>query len=81
MARISATASLGMKISLATKKKLGFTTYDSTSPHHSITIEREVSEDLTDAELVTKAEELHTLSRKLVERKMNADIKEAMSPG
>lgn len=80
MARVSATASLGMKLSLGTKKKLGFTTYDSTSPHHSITIERNVTDELTDEELVERAEELHKMARKLVEQKINQDIKEARKP-
>jgi hypothetical protein len=79
MARVSATASLGMKLSLGTKKKLGFSEYDNTNPHHSITIERHVDDQLTDEQLVERAEELHTLARKLVEKKVNLDIKEAKS--
>lgn len=77
MARVSATASLGMKLSLGAKKGLGFTQYDSTSPHHSISIERELPESLSDQELSDKAEELHTIARKLVEKKINVDIREA----
>lgn len=74
MARASATASLGMKISL--EGKPGFGRYDNASPHHSITIDREFDNDLSDEELLEKAEELHTLARKLVEKKINEDVKE-----
>lgn len=74
MARVAATASLGMKIGLGGKQ--GFTQYDSASPHHSITIERNLPEELTDEQLVERADELHKLGRKLVEKKINEDIKE-----
>lgn len=74
MARVAATASLGMKISLEGKQ--GFTRYDNASPHHSITIERNLSDDLTDEELVEKVDGLHKLARQLVEKKINDDIKE-----
>lgn len=74
MARVSGTASLGMKISLGHKK--GYDKYDNASPHHSITIEREVSNDLSDEELAEKADELNSICRKLVEKKINADIKD-----
>lgn len=77
MAKISATASLGMKVSLA--NKAGFGQYDNASPHHSITIEREVADDLRDIDLVDKAEELHKLARALVEKKINTDLKELQS--
>lgn len=78
MARVSATSSLGVKVSLGNKK--GFSQYDNASPHHSITIERSLPDELTNDELVEKAEELHGLARKLVEKKVNEDIKEAQSP-
>lgn len=74
MAKVSATSSLGLKVSLSHKK--GFGTYDNASPHHSISIEREVSDDLTDEELVEKASELNAKCRKLVEDKMGRDLKE-----
>lgn len=78
MATVSATASLGMKISL--KNKPGFTTYDNASPHHSISIERSVDDSLSDEQLVEKAAELHTMARKLVEKKINEDIRELQNP-
>lgn len=74
MAKVSGTASLGMKIGLGHKK--GFSTYDNASPFHAITIERELDESLTDEELVEKADELNKLARKLVEKKINDDIKD-----
>ncbi len=74
MARVSSTASLGLKLGLGHKK--GYTQYDSASPHHSVTIEREVDETLTNDELVEKADEINDLARKLVEKKMNKDAKE-----
>lgn len=77
MARVSGTASLGLRVGLGHKE--GYTQYDSTSPHHSITIEREVSDDLTDEELVVKATELNGLARSVVEREINKDLKDALS--
>lgn len=74
MPRVSATASLGMKISLGHKKD--FTQYDNASPHHSFTIERDLEGEYTDEQLGEKAAELHGIARKLVEAKINADIKE-----
>lgn len=74
MARVSATASLGMKLGLGHKP--GHTTYDNASPHHSFTVEREYDESLTDEELAEKASGLHKLARKLVEDRIQADIKE-----
>lgn len=77
--RVAATASLGMKVSLGHKK--GFGTYDNASPHHSITIERSFEADLTDEQLVAKADECHQLARKLVEKKINDDLKELQDAG
>lgn len=74
MAKVSGTASLGMRVGLGHKK--GFTSYDSASPFHSITIERELDESLTDEQLVEKAEELNVMARKLVEKKINEDIRD-----
>lgn len=74
MARVAGTASLGMKVSLGHKK--AFTQYDSASPHHSITIERTVDDSLTDDELAEKASELNVMARKLVEKKINDDLKD-----
>lgn len=74
MARISGTASLGMKVSVAHKK--AFEKFDNASPHHSITIERTVDESLSDEELAEKASELNDIARKIVERKINVDLKD-----
>lgn len=74
MARVSATASLGMKVSLGHKK--AFTQYDNASPHHSFTIERAVADDLDDELLAAKAAECHDIARKLVEKKLNEDLSE-----
>lgn len=63
MSEVSGTASLGMKIGMF-------------SPHHSITIKRTVADDLTDEELVAKADQVHELARKLVEKKINQDVQD-----
>lgn len=75
MARISGTSSLGIKKTLGHKK--GFTQYDSVSPHYSMTIDREVSNDLSDEELAEKAQELVDICRARVETKIQNDLKEA----
>lgn len=72
MARASATASLGLRIGLAGKK--GFASHDAASPHHSFTLERELSESLTDEELAERAKELHTICEKMVTQQMNDEI-------
>lgn len=75
MAKISGTASLGIKKSLGHKK--GWTQYDNSSPHYSMTIEREgLSDDLTNEELLEKAAELQDLCQKQVEKKISDDLKE-----
>jgi hypothetical protein len=63
-----------MKVSLGSKK--GYNQYDNASPHHSITIEKNVDDELSDEELVAEADKLHLLARKLVETKISADLKE-----
>lgn len=73
MARASATASLGLRIGLGGKK--GFHSHDAASPHHSFTLERELSEELSDEELAQKAQELHAICEKMVEAEMNAEVK------
>lgn len=73
MARVSATASLGIKVSLQAVKQ--FDKFDNTSPHHSITIERQVSDDLTDQQLVDKAKQLHKLAEGIVKDKINEELK------
>lgn len=74
MSKVSATASLGIKKGLGHKK--GFNQYDNASPHHSITIERQYDDNLTDEELVEKADQLHAKARALVEKKIQADMKD-----
>lgn len=75
MAEVSGTASLGLKYGLEGKK--GFGKYDSLTPHHSLTIKRQVSDDLTDVELVTKALELNALCEAEVKKLMNKELTEA----
>lgn len=77
MSRVSSTASLGMKVSL--RHKQGFDYSDTASPHHSITIERNVADNLSDEELVAEADKCHKLARKLVEKKINEDLKDLRS--
>lgn len=72
MAKVRAEAALSMRIGLAHKK--GFGSHDGATPHHSVSIEREnLSDDLTDEELAEKAEALHGICRRIVEKKINAD--------
>lgn len=52
-----------------------FSEYENISPHASITVEREV--EGTDEELLTYADELYDKARKVVEKKIEADIKSA----
>lgn len=73
MARVSATASLGIRRTLGHKK--GWGSHDAASPHHSFTIEREFSEELTDEELETKALGLNAICEKMVQNKINDEIK------
>lgn len=73
MAKVSATASVGIRVGLGGKK--GFTSYDSISPHHSFSIERELSESLSDEELAEKQEELYRICEAKVTTKMNAELR------
>lgn len=75
MAKVTGSASLGMKLGLGHKKS--HDKYDNANPHHSVTIERTYPDDLTDEQLIEKAESLHKLCRNLVEKKMQSDIKDA----
>ena len=74
MAKVSATSSLGMKVSIAHKK--AFEKYDNASPHHSVTLERNVDESLTDEEMIEIADRLHKTAQDMVEKKINEDLKE-----
>lgn len=60
--------------SLNTKLKF-FSEYENINPHASITIEREV--DGTDEELLAYADQLYDKARKVVEKKIEADIRSA----
>lgn len=73
MARISATASLGLRVGLGGKQK--FQSHDAASPHHSLTIEREVSDAHTDEELLEKAEKLHSQCEARVNQYMDTELK------
>lgn len=81
MATVKVTASLGTKMKF-------FSEYENISPHASITIEREVDPGMTtaemiekfaadDAEIVQYADQLYDKARKVVEKKIEADIKSA----
>jgi len=74
MAEVAATASLSARVGVGHKK--GWGSHDGITPHHSITLKREVPETLTDDELVHRAEELWNLARKLCEQKTQKDIQE-----
>lgn len=68
MAVISVTASLNTKLKF-------FSDYENINPFASITIEREM--EGTDEELLTYADELYDKARKVVEKKIEADIQSA----
>lgn len=70
-AEVTAAASLSMRIGVGHKK--GFGSHDGITPYHEVRIKRTVSDDLTDEEMVEKAEEIHKLCRKLVEKKIADD--------
>lgn len=72
MARVSATASLGVRKGLG--GKVGWGSHDAASPHHSLTIEREVDNDLSDDQLVEKALEMHGKVEKAVSSIMNTEM-------
>lgn len=76
MARVSATASMGLKLKI-------FSDYENVSPHASITIERDLGagsdEQYTDAALVEMAAEMYEKCRKYVESEMEKDIAFAKS--
>lgn len=73
MARVSGTASLGVRRSLGHKK--GWGSHDGASPHYSMTIERDdLSNDLTDEQLSEKAEELTKIAQKRVEKLIADDL-------
>ena len=72
MTRVAATASLGFKKNIEHKKEWG--KYDNMSPHHSITLERTLDDDVSDEEMLNTADFLHSEARKLVEKKIARDI-------
>lgn len=74
MARVSATASLSARVGTGHKKDWG--SHDGVTPNHSITLERELSDDLSDEVLLERARTLHALARGEVEKLINADIKD-----
>lgn len=79
MAKVSGTASLGVRIGLAHKKQFG--SHDGATPFYAMTIEREgLSDNLSDEELADKAEDLMAICRKRVEKKINPDIADLQKP-
>lgn len=73
MARVSATASLGVRKGLGGKQ--GWGSHDAASPHHSLTIERDgYSNDLSDDALVAHAVEMHAKVEKAISGMMNNEM-------
>lgn len=69
---VSATASLSARVGVGHKK--GWGSHDGVTPHHSITIKREIPSSYTDEQAVQEADKLWHLARKLAEAKMSEDI-------
>lgn len=68
MAKVSVTASLGVKLKW-------FSDYENVNPHASVTIERDV--EGTDEELLEQADVLYDKCRAVVQKKIGADVKSA----
>lgn len=71
MAKVGAGAQIAMRIGLAHKK--GFGSHDGATPHHQFYFERDLPETVSDDQMVETAENLHTLARRLAEKKINED--------
>jgi hypothetical protein len=69
-------AILKVTSSLNTKLKF-FSQYENINPHCSITIEEEVSDSLSDEDRLERASQLYDKIRKVVEAKIESDIKSA----
>lgn len=69
-------ATLKVTASLNTKLKF-FSQYENINPHCSITIEEEVPDSLSDEERLERSSELYDKIRKVVEKKIESDIKSA----
>ena len=69
-------ATLKVTASLNTKLKF-FSQYENINPHCSITIEEEVPDSLSDEEKLERSSELYDKIRKVVEKKIESDIKSA----
>lgn len=70
MAKISASASMGVKLKF-------FSDFENVNPHFSISIERNVPDEWTDQQCADYAADLLTAARARVEEKIEADIKSA----
>jgi ASC-1-like (ASCH) protein len=70
MAVIKVTASLNTKLKF-------FSEFENINPHASITIEEEVPDSWTDEQRLERASELYDKARKVVEKKIESDIKSA----
>ena len=70
MAKISASASMGVKLKF-------FSDFENVNPHFSVSIERNVPDEWTDEQCADYAAELMNKARTRVEEKIEADIKSA----
>ena len=70
MAKISASASMGVKLKF-------FSDFENVNPHFSVSIERNVPDEWTDDQCADYAAELLNAARIRVEEKIEADIKSA----
>lgn len=74
MPEVTATASLSARVGVGHKK--GWGSHDGITPHHSITLKRELPNHTSDEGLIAEADKLWNLARKLCEEKMQLDVKE-----
>lgn len=73
MAKVSATASMGIRIGVGHKK--GFGSHDAVSPHHSITIERQVDDELTDEQIMYRGMQLHGQAEARVNKLISEELR------
>lgn len=70
MAKVSATASMGVKLKQ-------FSDFENVNPHASISVERELPNDLSDEQLIDQAKILYKQCRKYVETEIGKDVESA----
>lgn len=70
MAKVSVTAALNTKLKY-------FSDFENINPHCSITIERDVDNEWSDQKILDYGNELYDKIRKVVEAKIESDIKSA----